>query len=226
MSEFSKITINRKYNPKHQVRNIKINYINIWKFFGKTIFFTLIILIIIQNTISISYRNSIFRPDENIESIKTAIIFGSASDNHEKMSIILEDRLITGIELYKNGVIQDIFISASSEYEINAMKNFLIENKIPDFIITSDSESKRTYDTCWRSKKIYKINQAILISQEFHLSRALYICNSLGIKSIGVIADKNIYSDMRMLQIREWFSTIKSILDVNFLRPYEYKIIE
>ena len=79
--------------------------------------------------------------------------------------------------------------------EPGAMQAFALELGIPEEDIVLDYAGRRTYDTCYRAGEIFQLETAILVTQEFHLPRALYICNVLDIKAVGVSADVRTYRD-------------------------------
>jgi len=83
----------------------------------------------------------------------------------------------------------------------------------------ADYAGRRTYDTCYRAKYIFGIDRAILITQEYHLTRALYTCNILGIDSIGFVADKNKYQNIEYYVTRDYFAIIKAYWDLYVSPP-------
>jgi vancomycin permeability regulator SanA len=88
----------------------------------------------------------------------------------------------------------------------------------PDDVVR-DFAGLRTYDTCARAKEIWGIDKAILISQGYHLSRAIFTCNSLGIQSTGYSATQYEYANEDYYKLREIFAIHKAVLDVYILHP-------
>lgn len=145
------------------------------------------------------------------------IIFG-AGINGDQPSKYLKDRLDAGILLYKANRINKILLSGDNgreEYdEVTVMKNYCYRNGIDTTKIFIDYAGFDTYSTMYRAKHIFKIKKATLISQEYHLNRAIYIGRSLGIKSAGYSANKGEYLGYKYVTFREYLSRFKSFLDV------------
>lgn len=141
-----------------------------------------------------------------LSDIDCAVILG-AGVRDGKPTPMLRDRLLTGIELYKNGGAKKLIMSGdhgSEEYdEVNIMKSFAVENGIPDSDIFMDHAGFSTYDTVYRAKEIFEADNIIIVSQEYHLYRALYIAEKLGVKAVGVSADLNTYRGQTKRDLRE-----------------------
>jgi len=145
------------------------------------------------------------------------IIFG-AGINGNQPSKYLKDRLDAGILLYKAKRINKILLSGDNgreEYdELTVMKNYCYQHGVDTTKIYIDYAGFDTYSTMYRAKHIFKIKKATLISQEYHLNRALYIGRNLGIKSAGYSANKGEYSGYNYVKFREYLSRFKSFFDV------------
>mgnify|MGYP001591701197 CR=1 FL=1 len=168
--------------------------------------------------------SKIYTPDEFIEPTSVALVFGAGLNANGRPSDALADRLITAAELFSDGTVEKILVSGDNitdEYynEPAAMTDFLVEWGIPEDAIAQDFAGARTYDSCIRAKQIWGLDEAILVTQKFHLSRALFTCNALGVKSIGVIADRQPYVFEELYKKREWLATYKAFLDVYILKP-------
>jgi len=145
------------------------------------------------------------------------IIFG-AGINGDQPSKYLKDRLDAGILLYKAKRINKILLSGDNgreEYdELTVMKNYCFRNGVDTTKIFIDYAGFDTYSTMYRAKHIFKIKKATLISQEYHLNRAIYIGQKLGIKSVGYSANKGEYRGYKYVTFREYLSIFKSFFDV------------
>lgn len=145
------------------------------------------------------------------------IIFG-AGINGDEPGKYLKDRLDAGILLYRAKRINKILLSGDNgrdEYdELTVMKNYCYKNGVDTTKIFVDYAGFDTYSTMYRAKYVFKIKKATLITQEYHLNRALYIAQSLGIKSIGYSANNGEYLGYKYVQFREYFSRFKSFIDV------------
>jgi len=163
----------------------------------------------------------------NIETVvnhEFAIVFGAGIKSDSSPSDALKDRLIATAELYKAEKIKKILVSGDNRFanynEPKAMKEYLINTeKIPESSIVMDFAGRRTYDTCVRAKEIWGIDKAILISQGFHLPRAIFICNSLGIESYGFSASRQVYRREFYYKLREFFAIYKTIIDLYIWTP-------
>jgi len=156
---------------------------------------------------------------------RIAIVFGAAVWEGDMPSPALYDRVKTASELYQAGVVKKLLFSGDNRVqnynEPAVMKTTALEMGVPEQAIVLDEAGRRTYDTCYRAKQIFGIERAILVTQSFHLDRALYLCRGLGIDSLGLRAEKRAYG--RDSEIHWWFrelgATFKSWLDLHFLHP-------
>ena len=153
-------------------------------------------------------KSNIVTLEESAElsDIDCAVILG-AGVRDGKPTPMLRDRLLTVIELYKSGAAKKLIMSGdhgSEEYdEVNIMKSFAVENGIPDSDIFMDHAGFSTYETVYRAKEIFEADNIIIVSQEYHLYRALYIAKKLGVKAVGVSADLNTYRGQTKRDLRE-----------------------
>ena len=97
------------------------------------------------------------------------------------------------------------------------MKKTAVELGVPESDIVLDFAGRRTYDTCYRAKEIFEVQKAILVTQEFHQARALYLCNNLGIESVGITANRRKYLGERSWAFREFFSVASAWFEMNFM---------
>ncbi len=103
--------------------------------------------------------------------------------------------------------------------EPGAMKSYALELGMPEEDIVLDYAGRRTYDTCYRAGAIFQLNEAILVTQKFHLTRALYTCNALGLSAVGVSADLRPYRDEGFWKIREIAASLVAFIQVHLTRP-------
>lgn len=124
-----------------------------------------------------------------------------------KPSPVLEDRLKTAIDLYNDGYAPKIVVSGDhgKKYydEVNAMKDYLLEQNIPSEDIFLDHAGFSTYDSVYRIKNIFLAEKVIIVTQQFHLYRSLYIADSLGIDAVGVSATLRSYEGELSFSLRE-----------------------
>jgi SanA protein len=159
----------------------------------------------------------IYTTQNNLLKTEVGIIFG-AGINGNKPSKYLKDRLDAGISLYKSHKIEKILLSGDNgndeHDELTVMKNYCYKHGVDTTKIYIDYAGFDTYSTMYRAKYIFKINKAILISQKYHLNRAIYLGNKLGVKSTGYSANVGDYNGYKYVTTREYLSVFKSVLDV------------
>lgn len=135
-------------------------------------------------------------------------------------SAILKDRLNRAIELYKLGVAPKIIMSGDHgqiDYdEVNAMKQFAVDAGVPSEDVFMDHAGFSTYETMYRAKEIFDADKIIVVTQEYHLYRALYIAEKLGLQAYGVSSDYATYSGQSMRDFREILARNKDFLKVIF----------
>lgn len=159
----------------------------------------------------------IFSKEKDTPKTKVAIIFG-AGINNNKPSKYLKDRLDAGIKLYKNNKIDKILLSgdngSDAHDELTVMKIYCYEHGVDTNKIYLDYAGFDSYSTLYRSKYIFKVDTAILVSQKYHLNRCINIGNKLGVKSYGFAADRGTYQGYKYASFREYFAVVKSTIDI------------
>ena len=151
----------------------------------------------------------------NLKDIDCILILGAGIWGN-RPSHMLEDRLLAGIELYKNGMAPKIIMSGDhgrKEYdEVNVMKDFAIGEGIASEDIFMDHAGFSSYESIYRAKEIFEAKRVIIVTQEYHLYRALYIANSLGIEAYGVGADPRQYVGTTYRELREILARNKDFI--------------
>jgi SanA protein len=154
-----------------------------------------------------------------------AIVFGAGLWRDGTPTTVLRDRINTAAELFFSGKVKKILMSGDNSYldynEPGAMRDYALSLGVPETAIVLDYAGRRTYDTCYRANAIFGVQNAILVTQSFHMPRALYTCNALGMKTVGVPSDQHEYrlSSMLYWQLRELPATLTALLDVHVFRP-------
>ncbi|MBN2387502.1 MAG: YdcF family protein [Anaerolineales bacterium] len=203
-----------------------------WKTFFKVTFKILFLLallgvltLLLPRLITGLYAHSrTYTPDE-VPARRVAIVFGAGLWRDGSPTPVLRDRVARAAELYFAGRVERLLFSGDNRFadynEPAAMRAYALELGLPDEAIVLDYAGRRTYDTCYRAREIFQVDEAILITQAFHLPRALYICNQLGLPSIGVNADLRTYRQRSMLYWsgRELLATLTALWDVHVSRP-------
>jgi SanA protein len=184
----------------------------------------LLVLIIPRIVTGNAARGKIYSPAE-VPTRRVAIVFGAGLTRTGKPTPVLVDRVTTAADLYLAGKVEKILVSGDNRFvnynEPEAMRNLAISLGVPADDIVRDYAGRRTYDTCYRAKAIFGVTQAILVTQAFHMPRSLYLCNQLGVDSIGVQADLRTYSRFSLLNwnARELLATSAALWDVHIGHP-------
>lgn len=164
-------------------------------------------------------------PAEEAPDASVAIVFGAGLNRDGSPGAVLRDRVHTAVDLYSNGKVQKLLMSGDNRSfnynEPAAMQAYAIELGVPLEDIVLDYAGLRTYDTCYRAAEIFGVDDAILVTQAYHLPRALITCRGLGIDASGVVADRREYNPASFTRwrIREVPATLVAFLDVYILRP-------
>lgn len=160
---------------------------------------------------------------EDINSIdkqEAILVLGCQVKPDGTLSLMLKDRLDKAIELYKNGISNKIIVSGdhgTKGYdEVNAMKKYLLENEIASEDIFMDHAGFSTYESMYRANYIFNVKKLVVVTQEYHLYRAIYIGNKLGIETIGVPAAKILYDGQTNREIREILARDKDFVKCIF----------
>jgi len=154
-----------------------------------------------------------------------AVVFGAGLWRDGTPTNVLRDRIATAADLFFTGKIQKILMSGDNRFldynEPGAMRQYALSLGVPDSAIVLDYAGRRTYDTCFRAQAIFGIEEPILVTQRFHLARALYTCNALGLNSVGVASDQRDYSLLSQIfwNLRELPATLSALVDVHFTHP-------
>ncbi|MBQ8001067.1 MAG: YdcF family protein [Ruminococcus sp.] len=153
---------------------------------------------------------------QTLEDVDCIIVLGCQVRDDGTPSDMLRDRLERGIELYFAGVAPKIIMSGDhgqTEYdEVNTMKQYAIDAGIPSDDIFMDHAGFSTYESIYRAKSIFEADNIVVVTQEYHLYRALYIADKFGISAHGVACDYNIYAGQTMREVREILARNKDFL--------------
>jgi vancomycin permeability regulator SanA len=199
--------------------------------FIKSVLSKLIILIIavfltfilINSYVKSSTEDSIISKNEALNiNPDCIIVLGAGVRSDGSPSPMLQDRLNTGIELYENGVSDRILMSGDHTKkgydEVNIMKDYAINKGIPSENVFMDHAGISTYDSIYRAKEIFWAEKIIIVTQEYHLYRALYIAEKLGVEAYGVSADVRAYAGQELRELREKAARVKDFFKA-ILKP-------
>ena len=186
--------------------------------------FGLLVLILPRVVTALYSLNRIYQ-EQDAPSSRVAIVFGAGLRRDGTPTPILRDRVETAADLYFSGKVEKILMSGDNRFEYynepESMRQYALSLGVPDAAIALDYAGRRTYDTCYRAKAIFGAREALLVTQKFHLPRALFLCNALGLKSYGIEADNNRYRKISLLiwNVREQIATVGAFIDVYWSNP-------
>ena len=168
----------------------------------------MLILLGINLYVKSSTKNQIIENNyySNLKDIDCIVVLGAGIWG-DKPSPMLEDRLLQAIDLYQNNVSSKIIMSGDhgKQYydEVNTMKNFAIDKGVLSESIFMDHAGFSSYESIYRAKEIFGAKKIVIVTQKYHLYRALYIANQLGIEAYGVGADPRQYVGATYRELRE-----------------------
>ena len=162
--------------------------------------------------------SGIYEDIETLPATNTVIVLGASVHSDGKLSPILQDRVDTALDLYKKGKVKRFLLSGdnrSDDYnEVSAMRNYLLDRCVPETIIFIDPAGLDTFDSMYRSRKIYDIPNAVVVTQDFHLPRTLFIAQNLGLNYIGFPATAGLYKTESSLIRREKLANVKAVFEI------------
>jgi len=191
------------------------------------IFALLLILLIlfpfvVVQLITSTNQGRMYNSVQQIPARPVAMVFGAGLNRDGSPSWVLADRLDGAIALYKAGKVKQLLMTGDQvgNIEVNSMRNYAIKHGVPASAILGDNEGLRTYDSCYRAINNFGITSAILVTQAYHLPRALYLCSSFGIDAVGLKAGINSeYPDQANYSTREFAAVFVAWLDITIIHP-------
>src|SRR5262245_44594118 len=154
---------------------------------------------------------------------RVAVVFGASVYGNGELSPILADRVETAIVLYLARKVDRILVSGDARHrsynEPEAIFEYSVNHAVSPKGVIVDTSGRSTYETCLRAKEAFGLKRAVLVSQGFHLSRALYIANQLGLDAVGMAGDMRTEQEIDYQGMREWAAELKAYLNLHFIPP-------
>jgi SanA protein len=205
-----------------------VKYHNYFKYilFSLMVIFVLAVAVFVMSytIINISSSRYIFSDVEKLSHAQVAVIPGAAILLSGGLSPVLRDRADMAIAIYQKDIVKKILVtgdnSSLSYNEVNPVKNYLLKNGILEQDIFLDHAGFDTYSSMYRARDVFLVESMIVVSQAFHLPRAVYIARHLGITAYGIVADRGHY--LFYNNIREMFADVKAIGNLLFDRQPKY----
>jgi SanA protein len=161
---------------------------------------------------------------QNVPNADTVLILGAYVFPDGTLSAMLKDRVMVGYELYENGKAPKIIVSGDhgrQDYdEVNAMKDFIKSKGVTGKDIFMDHAGFSTYESLYRARDIFQVKKVIIVTQEYHLLRAIFIARELGLEAYGVASDNHDYGQvMAAYGVREMVARNKDFWLVKVIKP-------
>lgn len=181
---------------------------NLFRFLSCMILLAIILVLSINFYVKSSTSSAIYTSDSvPVGNYDCILILGCGVLSTGEPTAMLTDRLLCGIELYQKGIAPKIIVSGDHgtvDYdEVNTMKNFCIAHGVPDSDIFMDHAGFSTYESLYRARDIFQANNIIIVSQKYHLYRAVYLAQALALDAVGVSSDLRSYRGQVYREFRE-----------------------
>lgn len=148
----------------------------------------------------------------------TAVVFGAKVHEGGTLSHMLQDRMDTAIALYKNGSVKMLLLSGDGSgkwSEVEYMKKYAVENGVAKEDILLDGEGFSTIETVRRAKDVFGVEKCVLVTQKYHLYRAIYSAEKIGMDVAGASADVRTYAGQFYRDVREVLARVKDFIMSN-----------
>ena len=182
--------------------------------------------LLLKAYVSVATKDDRYTGTTSIPSKPVAVVFGAGVYSDGTPSPMLADRINGAVDLYRQKKIRKLLMTgdnSTQDYdEVSTMKRYAIAQGIPEKDITLDYAGFSTYESCYRAKAIFGVTQAVLVTQRYHLPRAVYTCQQLGINAVGLgTSDWETYGTPVMVPytLREVLSTLKAVWQVKIAHP-------
>ena len=176
----------------------------------------LVLLVLSFWLINLQTRSNIYSDLTLVPHTEVALIPGAAILRDGSLSPVLKDRVDAALALYRAGKADNILVSGdngtTTYNEVNPVRIYLTQNGVPFEHVYLDHAGFDTYSSMYRAKEIFRVGSTTIVTQSFHLPRAVYVARHIGIIAYGYNADNGHY--LRKNYIREWFADVKSLLDL------------
>lgn len=154
-------------------------------------FAVLLVAAVVPSTyIELATRRHVVTPD-SAPAVPWGIVFGAGLAPGGEPSPILAERLDMALALWRAGRVERLLLTGNADPyhdEIRSMRRYLTKGGVPERVISGDLEGVSTFDSCWRARGVFGVQRAILVTQAFHLPRAVFLARSAGIEAVGVRA--------------------------------------
>jgi vancomycin permeability regulator SanA len=188
----------------------------------------LLVLVVALSNIYVAgaTRSRRYDSGSDLPAERVAIVFGAGVRPDGRLSRMLSDRVNAAIDLHRTGRVQKLLMTGDNsrvDYdEVSAMRRYAVERGVPAADITLDYAGFRTYDSCYRARAIFGVTEAVLVTQRYHLPRAVYTCRQLGVDAVGLgTPDWGAYPEALLVSYtaREVLATLNALWELHITRP-------
>ena len=159
----------------------------------------------------------------DIEPADCVLVPGALVYSNDRLSFVLQDRLDYAIQLYEADKAKRLLFSGDhgqTDYdEVNAMKDYAVSQGVPEEDIFLDHAGFSTYESLYRARDVFEVSSVIVVTQQFHLSRAVYVARELGLDANGINSNPRRYGNETKDALRESLARVKDFFYVNLLHP-------
>lgn len=170
-----------------------------------------------------AHQDGVYATVDETPKAPVALVFGAGVKRDGTPTDALRDRVLTGVELYKAGKVRKIVMTGDNgtryHNEVTPMIALAIAEGVPREDVVGDYAGFRTYESCYRARDVFGLYEVIAVSQAFHLPRILYICGSMNIHTVGLVADRGTYREAERWEVREFFARLKAWWQVEITKP-------
>ena len=187
--------------------------------FAFSVIFAACVLFVVALDYSVqrSGEDSIYSA-KDVPQKEVVLVLGAKVYSDGRLSDMFRDRIDTAVGLYKTEKVEKILVSGdhgTKGYdEVNAAKDYILQQGVPGADIFLDHAGFDTYDSVYRARDVFQVKSMIIVTQKYHLPRALYIADGLDADAVGVGADLRAYGGQDARDFRERFAVVKAWLDV------------
>ena len=178
----------------------------------------------VMNTVVVAVGNHYVLSPEEAAAVDAdcIVVLGAMVYGDGSLSVVLADRVDIAVALYRAGGSTRLLMSgdhARENYdEVGAMKQYAVKAGIDPDHIFMDHAGLSTYESVYRAKHIFGAKKILIVTQDFHLTRALFLARALGLEAYGVTSDLHRYSSWKKNEVREYAARVKAVADAIF-RP-------
>lgn len=200
-----------------------IESVNMLKKIALVVIVLLAGMFLLANAFILSFHGSIV-PAAAVPERNVALVFGGGMKSPGVMTDMQTDRVVEAVALYKAGKVKKLMMTGDDGVyvndEVTFMRQYAIQQGVLAADVSVDPHGYRTYESCYRARHVYGLTSTIAISQEFQLSRIIYLCQGFGINTLGVAADLRDYGFASYkMNVREALARLKAFWQFSITRP-------